>query len=317
MPQIEKKEMRNNDKFEAPVLLITFNRYKYTYEVLEKIRRAKIKKLYLFNDGPRKNNNIDVMEREKIKNIIGDIDWDCEVNTYFAKENLGCGKGPFSAISWAFKNEEKLIILEDDCVPAISFFNYCDTLLNKYDDDERIWLISGSNFMENYQYKADYHITRHAHTLGWGTWKRCWMQIDLKMNKFPSFINKGGFKNVFFSKYEYKIYNYRYQNFFSRKINIDNVWDYQFSFSRHINNGLAIIPRKNLIKNIGITGTHNKKRKSFHFRTIDENFYINYHPDDFLLDRKYEKKYAKYYLKMNFKTKIKSIIKNKFRNAFL
>ena len=109
-----------NEKFipEAPVLLITFNRPDYTRQVFEKIRQAKVKKLYIANDGPREGNLEDQKAREEIKQIVNDIDWECDVKTLFYDKNLGCGWGPATAISWAFENEDKLIILEDDCVPS-------------------------------------------------------------------------------------------------------------------------------------------------------------------------------------------------------
>ena len=115
--------MNNIEIPEAPVLLITFNRPDYTLQVVEKIRQAKIKKLYIANDGPREGNMDDQKAREEIKNIIDSIDWDCEVHTLFQEKNLGCGWGPANAITWAFENEDRLIILEDDCT-SFTFLNF-------------------------------------------------------------------------------------------------------------------------------------------------------------------------------------------------
>ena len=50
------------------------------------------------------------------------IDWECQVYKNFAEKNMGCGKRMSSGISWAFEQEEKLIILEDDCLADFSFF---------------------------------------------------------------------------------------------------------------------------------------------------------------------------------------------------
>ena len=40
-----------------------------------------------------------------------------------------------SAIGWFFEQEAEGIILEDDCLPAPAFFNFCDNLLEKYRND--------------------------------------------------------------------------------------------------------------------------------------------------------------------------------------
>ena len=45
-----------------------------------------------------------------INKMIEKIDW-CEVlYTNFSEKNLGCGPGPATAINWALKKEDKLII---------------------------------------------------------------------------------------------------------------------------------------------------------------------------------------------------------------
>lgn len=127
---------------ESAVLLITFNRSDNTREVFRQIKQAKIKKLYVANDGPREGNENDVIEREKIKLLLQEIDWDCELHTLFQEKNLGCGWGPATAITWAFENEDRLVVLEDDCVPALAFFPFCNEMLERYKDDNRIWRIS-------------------------------------------------------------------------------------------------------------------------------------------------------------------------------
>src|SRR5690554_7495300 len=96
---------------EAPVLLVTFNRPDTTKKVLNKIKEAKVKKLYFFNDGPREGNQEDLIARNELKKMADNIDWNCEVITKFEPKNLGCGLGVSSAITWAFENEDRLIIL--------------------------------------------------------------------------------------------------------------------------------------------------------------------------------------------------------------
>ena len=74
------------------------------------------------------------------------IDWPCEVETLFREINLGCGHAPATAIDWFFQNVEAGIILEDDCRPDPTFFSFCEVLLERYKDDDRIKHISGDNF---------------------------------------------------------------------------------------------------------------------------------------------------------------------------
>ena len=146
----------------APILFLIFNRLDTTEKVFNKIRLVKPKKLYISGDGPRANNENDIIKCEQARGIIKKIDWECDVKTRFLEENLGCGLGPSSAIDWIFEHEESAIILEDDCVPAISFFTFCTELLERYKTNPRIMSISGTQLCENrFVHEDSYFFSRY------------------------------------------------------------------------------------------------------------------------------------------------------------
>ena len=130
------------DKFNTPVLFIIFNRPDPTFKVFEEIRKAKPLKLYIAADGPRNHKPGDKEKCEKTRQVINLIDWDCQIRTLLRENNLGCKIAPSSAITWFFENEEAGIILEDDCLPNQSFFLFCQELLYKYKDNNKIMHIS-------------------------------------------------------------------------------------------------------------------------------------------------------------------------------
>lgn len=276
-------------KIESPVLLIAFNRPETTQKVFNAIRIAKPKKLYFAVDAPRVQFPEDQNNVEQVKDIINQVDWDCEVFTRFAQTNQGCGPGPYNAITWAFENEEKLIILEDDCVPAKSFFNYCYELLEKYKNDERIWMISGNNYNEEaVTTQHSYFFSKYGHSWGWATWKRCWMEMDMNMNKLSIVMQQDLLKSGFYSKKEYLFFLKIFLNVFNDETIRHHVWDYQFNFTIRINNGLSIVPKRNLVTNIGYIGTHSTSRLKYHDRDVDNNFTIISHPDFILCDNDYD-----------------------------
>lgn len=278
---------------EAPVLLITFNRPDYTIQVLEKIREAKVKRLYIANDAPRNGNQADEKAREEIKALIASkVDWECELYTLFQEKNLGCGWGPATAISWAFENEDRLIILEDDIVPSLAFFPYCNLMLEMYKNDTRIWLISGRSHQSNSQYfdNQDYIFSHYGHSLGWATWKRCWQHFDMRMSDMHDFIKMGGALNVLSSKEEGRLYNKRYKKLIEDKNLETHAWDFQFVYTKLKNGGLSIVPAKNLIHNIGIIGTHySGKTNKFTSMPAVENFKVEKHPKFVIVNKAYEK----------------------------
>ena len=119
--------------YNIPILFIIFRRKDIALQSFERIKQVKPSKLYIACDGARENVK---GEAELVKatqeSILQQIDWECNVRTLFQKENLGCGKGVYTAINWFFENEEEGIIIEDDCVLQSSFFPFAEELLNKY-----------------------------------------------------------------------------------------------------------------------------------------------------------------------------------------
>ena len=293
--------MKQIEDVKAPVLLITFNRPDNTSQVLEKIRLAKIKKLYIANDGPRVGNSNDVKAREEIKELIKTIDWDCELTTLFQEENMGCGLGPVNAITWAFENEDRLMVLEDDCVPALSFFTFCDEMLDMYAENTRIWLISGRSHQSKHYEKfkeQDYVFSNYAHTWGWATWKRCWNQFDIMMSDYPDFIKSGGALNILSTRKEGELLN-RIQSEFYKNIEKKqiHVWDYQWGYAMIKNGTLGIVPAKNLVKNVGFWGTHASGEGIKNNLDYEEGFVVYSHPKFVLIDKEYELMHFKNHIK--------------------
>jgi len=131
----------------TPVLFIIFNRLATTKRVFGAIRQAKPERLFIAADGPRHRCSGEEQKVRAVRDyVLGHIDWECQVKTLFSDKNLGCQKGPVTAIDWFFENESEGIILEDDCVPDPSFFRYAEEMLDRYRDDERVMVISGQHF---------------------------------------------------------------------------------------------------------------------------------------------------------------------------
>lgn len=245
----------------TPVLLISFNRPETTLIVFERIREVKPSVLYLAFDGPRAGKEGECEKCMACRKIVEMVDWECELHTLFHEKNVGCGYGPSMAISWAFETAEKLIVLEDDCFPSISFFSFCEELLRRYEEDKRIWIIGGLSIHSKSKYFGayDYLFSHHAHTWGWATWKNRWEQFDMFIKDAPIFLKEGGAFNV----YDYKPYVKRFNRklkrvFLNIEREVKHSWDTQWDYVRAKNGGLGVVPRINLIQNTGaVNGTHN------------------------------------------------------------
>jgi hypothetical protein len=160
-----------------PILLIGFNRPDLMAVVLQRLKDVGAARLYIAIDGPRAQRDGEAAKVQACRDLVAEIDWECEVSTLFQESNLGCGSGVSTAISWFFSQVERGIILEDDIVADPSFFGFCTELLDRYADDDRVFAITGCNFVpaEAQSHPRDaYRFSRVAHIWGWATWRRSW-----------------------------------------------------------------------------------------------------------------------------------------------
>jgi len=275
------------------VLFLVFNRLNTTKQVFDSIRKAKPPRLYIAADGPRPNK---VYETEKVetvrKQVLENIDWQCEIQTLFREKNLGCKQAVSEAITWFFRHEDQGIILEDDCLPSQSFFWFCEDLLKRYRNDLRIWHISGDNFQNgNRRGNSSYYFSKFNHVWGWASWADRWNKYDANLNDYDDFKTQNLINNITDSKEERKYWQDILENVSNGKI---DTWDYQWTFTIWVNNGLSILPNINMISNIGFgtDATHTTDLESQHSKIprAEINFPIK-HPK-FLLRNMEADKYT-------------------------
>ena len=249
----------------TPLLICIYNRYEVTLNLFEVLKKIKPKLLYVSADGPK--NLLDKDLCDKTREIFKNIPWECEVSYLFSENNLGSFISITNSISKVFKFHEKLIILEDDCIPSESFFVFCDELLEKFKHDERISLISGSNFIQgkNFFFKLinnnSYYFSETNLIWGWATWKRVWNEFEnINYKQLNDYLDSQSFESK---------YNSLYRNvlsvFYREMINGQRKkhWDHLLSLISVSKNQYSIVPKKNLVTNIGYgNGSTNNFKKS-------------------------------------------------------
>jgi hypothetical protein len=242
----------------TPIVMIVFNRPECTEKVFDVVRRCKPPELYLIADGPRSDREGEAERCAEVRAIVENIDWPCNVHKNYSDKNLGCKTRISSGLDWVFNEVEDAIILEDDCLPNISFFRFCDEMLEKYRTDERIGHISGDNFQfGKHELISSYYFSHHTHVWGWATWRRAWKDYDLKMNQWPLIRDSGFLENCYTDKRVISYWRNRYTQVYDGDI---DTWDYQWNFCNLINDRLCIMPCVNMVRNIGFgeSATHTK-----------------------------------------------------------
>lgn len=290
------KQFTPHKPLETPILFLTYNRIETTKKVFDVISKVKPTKLYVASDGPKRKDDLDKRKVESVRDyIIKNISWNCEVKTLFREENLGCRYAVASAITWFFENEDSGIILEDDTLPSLSFFWFCEELLKRYQNEPKVWHIGGTSFLDDPTLvEYDYFFSIFSISWGWATWADRWMKYDVDLN----FLDEKEFgillRRMFSGKSEIKHWM---RIFRIMKSGRGNTWDYQWMFTMWYHGGLSILPKYNLVTNIGIgpESTHVVPNPKMVNRPRYE-FYINSHPEIIEPNNEADKYIYKYYL---------------------
>jgi len=273
--------------FNTPILFLIFNREDTTQKVFDAIRRQKPKYLFVAADGARKDKPGEAEKCRQVRNIIKQVDWDCELKTLFRDENIGCKLAVSSAITWFFEQVEQGIILEDDCLPDPSFFPLCEELLDKYKEDIRIGHISGNNFLPGViEEGLSYDFCTIPHIWGWATWRRVWKNYDVN---FPFWEKQKDKRFFLFQSKREEIY---FSSFISDALAGKNglsVWDVQYMFTLRLQNQLSVYPAVNLVTNIGLgdsTATHTTKKNKKQSVPVSAIHFPVEHPQYVLRNKK-------------------------------
>lgn len=244
-------------QLKTPVAFIIFNRPDTTERVFAEIAKAKPRKLLVVGDGARTNRPGEAEKVASARAIIERVDWDCEVLTNFSDVNLGCRRRPVTGIDWVFDQVSEAIILEDDCLPHPTFFRFCEEMLERYRDDERIGMVSGDNFQFGQKRtNASYYFSRYNHIWGWASWRRAWNHYDEKAGSWNSFRDDGWLDGLGLKQRERQFWINIFQAIQEERLN--TCWDYQWLLTLWSQGMLSINPNVNLISNIGFgpSATH-------------------------------------------------------------
>jgi len=232
-----------------PVALLIFNRPDTTAEVFAAIRRRQPERLLVVADGPRADRPGEKERCNEARRIALAVDWPCQVETCFAERNMGCRLRITSGIDWVFSRSPVAIILEDDCLPHVDFFPYCEQLLERYADDQRVGLVSGTNFQgRRHPVDASYYYSRYIHIWGWASWARAWRHYDLGMKAWPELRSNGWLKRNVEDPAEAEHWQDAFDRVYHGKL---DTWDFQWVFACWLNGMVGIQPAVNLISNIG------------------------------------------------------------------
>lgn len=245
---------------DVSVLILFFNRPEPLAKVFEQVRLAQPARLFLYQDGPRGER--DMAGIEACRQVVSQVDWECEVHTLFQEKNYGCDPSEFLSQKWAFSMVDKCIVLEDDDVPTQSFFRYCKEMLDRYADDPRVWMICGFNQEEHTtDVDSSYFFAETFNIWGWASWRRVidtwdeyytFLDDECAVSQLEALIRQRRLRDDF-------LLNCRRHRELGKAF-----YETIFQASMLLNNGLAILPAHNQINNLGASADSTHFAGSIH-----------------------------------------------------
>lgn len=274
----------------TPVAFFIYNRPDYTSRVFDRIADSKPPRLFIVADGP--TDEVDRKRTEATRDVVDDVTWDCQVERLYADTNLGIKRRFVTGLEHVFDTVDRAIILEADTVPDPTFFEFCQILLERYQDDERIMEITGRNQLGTWRDdEQDYHFSYMGGIWGWATWSDCWDVYDPEMESWADPDARDRICDLIGDQWQYNHLERAYQETYDGR---NETWDYQWAFARQINSGLSVVPSRNLIANVGFGegATHTSDEDSPFAGTPIYSMEFPLNPPDYtVVDGDYERSF--------------------------
>lgn len=294
---------------ETPVLYITFARPEYASQSFAAIKAAKPKKLYFYSNKARDEKSDEVQRNLEVRSYLNQIDWECDVKTWFREEYVDVFTSIWGAIDWIFTNEEQAIIIEEDVVTCPAFWHYMDYMIPKFKANKKVWMISGDNPTPEYNPgNQSYFASRFCEIYGWASWKDRWDSLDREMKQWPEFNKTKEFKNYWGTWIQRKLQYFWFDQVYRLRPAFD-PWDFIFNYSMCMHNGFCIMPHVNLVSDIGVNGAnHQSMETALRIMTNEDSFDFSNEPSIL--------RFTSYDNRFFYKYKVKPLILRKLKSIF-
>lgn len=234
----------------TPVVILFFNRPLELKRLIARLAEVKPTRLYLVSDGARVSREGEWEKVEACRGLFNALTWNCEIRRNYSNVNFGCRQRIVSGLDWVFEQEERAIILEDDCIPTLDFFPFVETVLEQYKDVPEVLSVGGTNLRPQLS-DPDYDVvfTKYAMIWGWATWRRAWRLMDKGLDSL-AYARETHQLRKWLGSWRaewYWLYLLRH---------VPSSWGYRWAFTGFMHTGLHVLPSKCLVENVGMRATN-------------------------------------------------------------
>jgi len=236
----------------APIALFVYNRPAHTrraVEALQRNRRAAATDLFIYSDAPKKPEAAAAVQA--VRDYICTVGGFRTVTLVERAENQGLARSIIDGVTRLCAEHGRVIVLEDDLETSPHFLEYMNTALKRYEADERVMQIAGYMFSGPLEIDDDALLLPFISSWGWATWQRSWRHFDANAAGYGRLQASRELRRRFDLDGHY---NYFRMLRAQQEGRIDS-WAIRWYLSVFLRNGLALYPRKTLVRNLGLDGS--------------------------------------------------------------
>jgi hypothetical protein len=250
----------------APIVLFVYNRPDHTRQTLEALATnlyANESDLLIYSDAPKNQQSEESVQTVRffIKSIKG-----FKSITIIERDiNWGLANSIIDGVTSVINQYGRVIVLEDDIVTSRYFLQFMNKALDYYENEKKVWHISGWNYPISPNGLKDVFFWRMMNCWGWATWKDRWQYFEKNVDRLIETFSK---KDI----YRFDINNSarNWVQVIGNKQGKINTWAVFWNATIFKNEGLCLNPTISFVENIGLdgSGVHCGINPSFELKII-------------------------------------------------
>jgi GR25 family glycosyltransferase involved in LPS biosynthesis len=236
----------------APIIIFCYNRQFHLQKTVDKLKTnvlAKESDLYIFSDGPK--SEPDQIEVKQVRDFIHNITGFKSINISLSENNQGLAQSVIDGVSRVIKEHGRVIVLEDDILVSSDFLNFMNQALEKYENHQKIYSVSGYSYkLEQIEQKDELYLVKRASSWGWGTWENRWASADWNVKDYQSFLSEPKQRDTFQNAGKDQLVM-----LVKQMKGIISSWAVRWTYHHFKKEAYCLVPKFSKVKNIGTDGT--------------------------------------------------------------
>lgn len=238
----------------APIAVFAYNRPDRLAAMLRSLQACdgfSSSPVTVFVDGPK--GDADRASVQAVRDLVTSMNLP-NMSLVCHDDNRGLRQSIYSGVSALTEQHGKVIVFEDDLVLSPVALTYFNSALHHYEHASRIWSIAGYVYDAPELRNLKRTLTLpYAHSWGWATWSRSWMNFDLDSQPAPGDLASASFRNAFDMGGLYP-FSALMRNSIDGLV---NSWFIHWYYTIFKHGGASIFPPRRVLDNYGISGgTH-------------------------------------------------------------